>query len=488
MRNVLSFVLVLTMSGLVFGFAGGDGSSSAPYQVSTVADIDAIDAEPDASYIMINDIDLVGITYDKAPIGALMFDEESEPIGTAFEGTFDGAGYVIKNLSVTDTEARAAGLFGTVSSSAVVQNLGIEGASVSANSNAGSLVGNTTGSIFNCYLSYTPGDPNNSVVGTVCVGGLIGVASTGANVTDCWAETDVTGESQVGGLIGQSRESITNCYAISRVKATIGTDAYAGGLIGLQFSGTVSDCYATGKVTATGIRIGGLVGQLGYTSTTGSTIDNCYATGDVKYTGITTGISYVGGLVGLAGLGDISDCYATGDVDGGTGQRAGGLVAQTNKLVENCYATGSVSGLNTIGGVVAITGDTPAKVKNCYATGTVTGDATVGGVAGLRYRGGIYECFWDTETSGTTVGVGSGGGEATGKTTAEMKTKSTFTDAGWPFDFNNPWLMPQITPEFEGYPVLAWQVGLSMCDFNQDGIVDMADFVVFSGEWLSEAY
>ncbi|GAJ10244.1 unnamed protein product, partial [marine sediment metagenome] len=49
--------------------------------------------------------------------------------------------------------------------------------------------------------------------------------------------------------------------------------------------------------------------------------------------------------------------------------------------------------------------------------------------------GTITNCFWDTETSGTETGVGGTNG-ATGKTTAEMKTKSTFTDAGW--DFTTP--------------------------------------------------
>ena len=487
MRNVVSFVLVLTMSGLVFGFAGGDGSAASPYQVSTVADINAIDSEPEASYIMVNDIDLTGQNYTAAPIGAAWYDGTTLT-GTAFNGTFDGNGHVISNLSIADTDTgRPTGLIGTAWTGTVIQNVGIAGANVSGANNAGALVGSSQGVVSNCYLSYTPGDPNNSVSGTICVGGLIGVsATTTQSVVGCWTETDVIGESQVGGLVGQSRGTIEDCYAMSRVRATAATDARAGGLIGLQFSGAVSDCHATGKVTSPGIRLGGLVGQLGYGTTTTQSIDNSYAAGDVRYTGITTGISYVGGLVGLA-MGDVNECYATGDVDGGTGQRAAGLVSQASRTVLNSYATGNVSGASVVGGVVAITGDSPARVENCYATGTVTGASTVGGVVGYRYRGGVYACLWDTETSGTVVGVGAGGGDATGKTTAEMKTKSTFTDAGW--DFDDVWVMlTKITPEFLGYPTLSWQVDLSECDFNKDGIVDVADFVVFSGEWLSEAY
>jgi hypothetical protein len=49
----------------------------------------------------------------------------------------------------------------------------------------------------------------------------------------------------------------------------------------------------------------------------------------------------------------------------------------------------------------------------------------------VGYDGGgnnIINCFWDIETSGKTEGGIPG---ATGKTTAEMKTRSTFTSADW---------------------------------------------------------
>jgi len=56
-------------------------------------------------------------------------------------------------------------------------------------------------------------------------------------------------------------------------------------------------------------------------------------------------------------------------------------------------------------------------------------------------------CFWDTQTTG--VGYSDGG---TGKTTAQMKTESTFTSAGW--DFSTIWeIVPSIN---DGYPYLRW--------------------------------
>jgi len=47
---------------------------------------------------------------------------------------------------------------------------------------------------------------------------------------------------------------------------------------------------------------------------------------------------------------------------------------------------------------------------------------------GWNYSGTTTDSFWDTNTSGQSWSAG-----GTGKTTVEMKTKSTFTDAGWNF-------------------------------------------------------
>ena len=56
--------------------------------------------------------------------------------------------------------------------------------------------------------------------------------------------------------------------------------------------------------------------------------------------------------------------------------------------------------------------------------------------------------FWDIESSGKTISDG-----GTGKTTAEMQTMSTFTDAGW--DFTTPvWTID----EGVDYPRLWWEL------------------------------
>ncbi len=85
-------------------------------------------------------------------------------------------------------------------------------------------------------------------------GGLVGYQYSGT-ITNCYSTGTVTSSlSSAGGLVGLQRSgTITNCY--STVTATsdsneIDSSAIAGGLVGWQYSGTITDCYSTGEVTS----------------------------------------------------------------------------------------------------------------------------------------------------------------------------------------------------------------------------------------------
>ncbi len=154
--------------------------------------------------------------------------------------------------------------------------------------------------------------------------------------------------------------------------------------------------------------------------------------------------------------GVIGNCYATGPVTGGESSgHLGGLCGWNRSgAITNCYATGPVTGGDNSGSLGGLCGVSNGAITNCYATGSVTGrdDSNyLGGLCG-RSNGTISNCFWDEETSGMTHSDG-----GTGKTTLQMKTKSTFTDAGWDFarddgDWWSDWYMPSID-----YPKLNWQ-------------------------------
>ena len=136
--------------------------------------------------------------------------------------------------------------------------------------------------------------------------------------------------------------------------------------------------------------------------------------------GSVTGFYNVGGLVGYNDYGTIASCYTTGAVTG-YGGSVGGLVGEN------------------YGGAIT----------SCYATGAVTGYGSyVGGLAGCNAEGTITASFWNTESSGQSSSAG-----GTGLTTAQMRTRSTFTDAGW--DFDTVWGIN----EGLSYPYFLWQPG-----------------------------
>lgn len=157
-------------------------------------------------------------------------------------------------------------------------------------------IDNTIGSVTSCYAT-----GNINSIGYS--GGLIGLCQDDCNINYCYATGDVNGGRFAGGLIGAdvARETlsgnativhyntITNCYATGNVTANYDTDTNAGGLIGNSSSTCVTNCYATGKITAVGtskIYAGGLIGYYAYNSWSRHTgITNCFATGDVLSTG-----------------------------------------------------------------------------------------------------------------------------------------------------------------------------------------------------------
>ncbi|MHC4501357.1 MAG: GLUG motif-containing protein, partial [Planctomycetota bacterium] len=142
----------------------------------------------------------------------------------------------------------------------------------------------------------------------------------------------------------------------------------------------------------------------------------------------------VGPLVGYLRTGTICRCSAQAGAVAGD-SCVGGLVGR-NYLgtFVNCYATTNVFGNENLGGLV---GRTYVEVSNCYSTGSVHQYADpVGGLVGFNH-GTISSSFYDQQTSQQQQGAGGAGGSAVtdvnGMPTAQMKTQTTFADAGWDF-------------------------------------------------------
>jgi len=210
---------------------------------------------------------------------------------------------------------------------------------------------------------------------------------------------------------------------------------YNGGL-GFAPIGTFTGIFDGNGHTITGLKINRLFGEVGLFGS----INNS----EIKNVGmIDANISgdghYVGGLVGYNNNSTTTNCYSTGAVSGDND--VGGLFGQMgNTVATNCYSTCAVSGDGeSIGGLAgSIFSNT---TTNCYSTGAVSGSTNVGGFVGYNYLGTYDNCFWDTQTSGQATSAG-----GTGKTTAQMKQETTFTN----WDFTTIWAIV----EGVSYPTL----------------------------------
>ena len=382
-------------------FAGGSGTESDPYLISTGAQLAYLAKLVNSSadnpslgqyYKLTNCIDLNGQKWD--PIGHYYAKNQYRE----FQGHFDGDGFEVFNFTITTSSSPYYfGLFGRASNGSI-KNLGVTEFTITVTTLdiacVGGLVGRTESDLTNCYAS-----------GSITVKGKKDNERTYVNV-------------YVGGLAGWAGCDITNCYSTSFVDARVNVEygqgkftgnLLAGGLVGMTNKSEVTNCYATGKVQAVAdgkdayayIYAGGLIGEDSETGITG-----CHATGDVSATGSISGyemaLTYAGGLVGNS-YATINNCYATGNVSASTSGKncydaktwAGGLTGSAAYKVTNCYATGDVtakaSGGNhcnancIAGGLIGEAEE--AEITNCFATGNIT--CNVSGIRPWHSAGGF---------------------------------------------------------------------------------------------------
>ena len=239
------------------------------------------------------------------------------------------------------------------------------------------------------------------VTGRDAVGSLLG-AGVYLTVIDSHATGQVSGEDEVGGLVGRTWGTVW--YSSAAVNVS-GNDA-VGGLVGHQILNNTVASYATGNVS---------------------------------------GMDAVGGLVGAASdvFQVIEASYATGNVSG-----SGSRLTDSDSGFIICDFVGAftVSGpaettTSTGGGVGGLVGSSCGWIQVSYATGPVSGTAAVGGLVGSGRFAKGQSSYWDVETSGVRVGVGEDDANDNGvidgterlrlgvggKTTAELQTPTDYT-------------------------------------------------------------
>lgn len=418
MRTILFFCLINTLlffsTSFALAYSGGDGSAADPWQISTPADLVEImnvTARTNGewgtaafnNFIMTNDIDAAGLT-GLVPVGDNM---------VQFTGSFDGQNNVISNLTINNPAGSHIGLFGWIGPGGTVRNVGVENCAITARQITGGLCGeNEGGAIDNCHttgvvtISYEWGGglcgwnhggtiQNSHSSCTVSainntmpdgtqppneVGGFVGVNSDGATISNCRATGDVTAE-------GVDLSGPTDYGHMA------GGFCATNGMYYEDRPGTISGCYATGDVYTQRAYAGGFVAVNNYNSH----ISNCYATGNATAAGLPMGSdngSFAGGFIGVAmggpgaANGTITRCYATGNASiTAEANYVGGFAGrnQDGHVMSECYATGTATcGRYAAGGFTGGNTGVDALIRNCYSTGAAQAD--------LGYAAGF--CGW----------------------------------------------------------------------------------------------
>lgn len=123
-----------------------------------------------------------------------------------FQGTYNGNGYKIKNLTITydaEKDAGYAGLFGQLYGT--VENVCLVNCDISGKY-VGGIASNAlyTSNIYNCYVS-------GKINGTKRAGGI--ADNSGGTIANCVTECTVTSEKPAG-ISGYYNSKVENCYSI----------------------------------------------------------------------------------------------------------------------------------------------------------------------------------------------------------------------------------------------------------------------------------
>ena len=227
----------------------GSGTKDDPYQIGSAEELASLSGRSFSgkSYRLTQDID--------------MEDVPMQPIKEFADGTFDGDGHTISNLIISAASGNA-GLFAETRSRAVIKDIILHNVSVTLT--GGSYAG---------------------------VGGLIGKITGPTTIQGCGVSGAVTYSGSpcgyVGGLVGYFNGNCTIKESYSRAKIdnkSSDSSSTAGGLLGKTnnyYTLSVTDCYASGDVTAAGGRAGGFTGDVYCSNGYKHTYTNCYAAGKV---------------------------------------------------------------------------------------------------------------------------------------------------------------------------------------------------------------
>lgn len=283
-------------------------------------------ASDDGDTIYINSVsDLLSLArscaYDQWSVGKTVILQKDlslegmlwEPI-PSFSGQFKGNGHTISDLTITG-QYSPAGLFGIVEEQGSIESLSVRGVvsvSDSADTTTGGIVGINHGTLISCQFT-------GVVTGDSEVGGIVGRNESEGTIDHSTARAIVTGKSSTGGIAGYNLGAITGCTNVGSInteypEASLDTDGFTAKMVDyINNKMAAADDDATNSVTNVATDTGGVAGR------SSGMILTSVNTGTIGYEHV--------------------------------GYNVGGIVGRTDGLVSGCVNQGRVLGRKDVGGI-----------------------------------------------------------------------------------------------------------------------------------------
>ncbi|MFB6175045.1 MAG: GLUG motif-containing protein, partial [Candidatus Nanohalobium sp.] len=140
-KIIVLFATAVLLTSFSTAFAGGDGSSSKPYQISTCQQLQDMQNNLSANYELVSDVDCSSYS-GFSSVG---------DSGNQFTGVLDGQGHTVSGLTINEGSSDHVGLIGYMGSSSVVKNIGVVNVDITGSTNVGGLIGYNEGSVSNSF-------------------------------------------------------------------------------------------------------------------------------------------------------------------------------------------------------------------------------------------------------------------------------------------------------------------------------------------------
>lgn len=283
----------------------GEGTESNPYLIETAENLAFLAYMVNTGFEtkglhfeLTTDIDLNGSEdMPWAPIGlgsSYFYEDGCERVpdpyyvpNNSFRGHFDGGSHKIYNIFTQGVSV--AGLFGSVDTPGIIENVSVE-----------------SGFIQNASYG----------------GGIVGKCNPGVVISNCSNGVNISGD-YVGGILGHGNGKVYRCFNSGSVKGNMAS----GGIAGMMAK-EITECFNTGKISANSGGCGGILGL----TTREVNIENCYNLGRLVGNAQNTG-----GIGGFVVKGMVKNCYNVGDIANSEGTAGGILGSNFNGTTDNIY-------------------------------------------------------------------------------------------------------------------------------------------------------